>query len=269
MSTKIYHGYKVPRIKTIADAILWWRDLGDKFGAKALKALRSEVGREANRAADLLAAKTQGLLTLRTWPENWAGDNALAIGRHTAERDMENRRIYQLQVTLFCARGVTLCTLHSQGGMATEFFERHSGAVAYPYWDNSDEPEGVTPAQWKQRRKDWEEALVGPDRSGVPANEGLGLQTEDPKLLLWDVCKKKCPREDPRARALALAREEITAQSVAKNKDHRPSDVMEAYKNSATDPKTAKLAAKILAILPAQRSWEELQDIVFPKPNGA
>ena len=61
MSTKIYNGYHLPKLKTVRDVILWWRGLTDKFKPLVIKALAKEVGDTANRAGDVFALLNAGL----------------------------------------------------------------------------------------------------------------------------------------------------------------------------------------------------------------
>lgn len=45
----------------------------------------------------------------------------------------------------------------------------------YGYWDNTDPMEDVTDAQWRLREKHWNKVLVGNDKTGIPAIEGIGI----------------------------------------------------------------------------------------------
>lgn len=49
----------------------------------------------------------------------------------------------------------------------------------YWYWDNSDAPKGMPARAWRQRRHDWERALLNKGH-GVPAMHGLTIDVSDP-----------------------------------------------------------------------------------------
>jgi hypothetical protein len=42
----------------------------------------------------------------------------------------------------------------------------------YGYWNNTDQPKGVSNKEWHQRERDWDEVL--PDSNGVPSMNGFG-----------------------------------------------------------------------------------------------
>ena len=265
MSTKIYHGYHLPKLKTVRDVILWWRGLTDKFKPLVIKALAKEVGDTANRAGDVFALLNAGLT--EGFHQDWAGKDASAIGYATVkERMKSHEHAFQLVVTIFHARGKALCTLHSSG-MSEKFFVENSGAVPFPYWNNTDRPDDMTQAQWNRRAKIWDEALLS--RSGVPKLEGLSLETENPESLLWDVRLKykNLPCGSKAKRALALAREKLTAQRMREKPEEergRLSVWNEEFVKTKTDPETKKLVEEIKAILPAKRSWMDLAAAKFP-----
>ena len=265
MSTKIYNGYHLPKLKTIRDVIQWWRKLSEEFKPMVIKSLAKEVGDAANRAADVLALFEAGLIEI--FYEDWAGKDASAIGYDTLKERGKYQHAHQLVLTIFEARGKTLCTLHSSG-MAEKFFVEKSGAVPFPYWNNSDRPEDMSQRRWNRRAEIWEEALLA--RSGVPKLEGLGLETENPESLLWDVRLKykNLPCGAKAKRALALAREKITAQRMREKPEEcrkRLSVWNEEFLKTKSDPETKELAQKIEAILPSKRAWVNLKQAKFPE----
>ena len=270
MSIKIYHGYQLPNLRTVREVIKWWRDLSDQFKPLAVKALAKEVGAAANRAADVFALLEEELT--EGFHQDWAGKNALAIGYDTVKERMKfHEHDFRLVVTIFQARGKTLCTLHSSG-MAENFFMENSVAVPFPYWNNTDRPDDMTQAQWNRRANIWEEALLG--RSGVPKLEGLGLETESPEGLLWDVRLKykNLPCESKTKRAMSLAREKLTSQRMREKPEEergRLSLWNEEFLKTKADPETKKLSREIEAILPVKRAWADLEHAKFPESTHA
>lgn len=55
-------------------------------------------------------------------------------------------------------------------------FSTIEGVSDYDYWDNVDQPDGVTDAEWKQREDHWDIALGTTD---IPAQEGFGITLYD------------------------------------------------------------------------------------------
>jgi hypothetical protein len=52
----------------------------------------------------------------------------------------------------------------------------------FGYWDNSEGPDDVSEREWDRRREVWDRLLIGPDKSGVPADYGF---TYAPTLKPW------------------------------------------------------------------------------------
>lgn len=50
----------------------------------------------------------------------------------------------------------------------------------YGYWNNTDEPEHVDEGDWETRKREWEKALTGEGRTGIPSMEGFTIDIHDP-----------------------------------------------------------------------------------------
>jgi hypothetical protein len=51
------------------------------------------------------------------------------------------------------------------------------GVTEYGYWNNTDEPEGMSAEEWEARKKKWDELIPPPH---VPAMFGLSIDVSDP-----------------------------------------------------------------------------------------
>lgn len=56
-----------------------------------------------------------------------------------------------------------------------DMFDKMEGIEEYPYWDNSDQPDGMTWEEWKERGVEWDEAIG----TGVPSQNGFGIDIID------------------------------------------------------------------------------------------
>ncbi len=164
--------------------------------------LRGEIQRVERRLrARLLARLAAGIvdrLALEDTPErarivvggllvsedDYDSDNALAAARHQVRahekkikasgyRDPEYDFSCHLQVLPL--RGRLLALLFAEQDAYFTVLRQMAGVSPYPYWDNVDQPRGITRAQWRERGAEWREA-IGP--TGVPAQRGFTITCE-------------------------------------------------------------------------------------------
>lgn len=65
------------------------------------------------------------------------------------------------------------------------------GIKEYGYWNNTDEPEGITLEQWNLREKHWDTVLTGKEKTGIPSVEGLSLTLAQVNQYYYDFTTEK------------------------------------------------------------------------------
>lgn len=179
MSTKIHHGYEITEKNlTLAGA----RELISPF-CKAIKDKSSELVAKslitlAVHAVDSIALGKQPFDSEVNWkdgndPSIWAADvvNTRYKKIYTEfTRDPEFDFDCHLSLIPYGKR--TLALVYAEQGEFWKIWESQPFVKPYPYWNNTDRPEGVTAAEWRARRKAWDEALG----SDTPAMRGFTIE---------------------------------------------------------------------------------------------
>ncbi len=153
MSTKIYNGWLLSEgPATVEGTFTLLKKARKEIGAVRLHALRS-------------------LFSPDEYREKWVKLDA-------AVREADRKRYrdpldFSAEVAIFWARGRLLAISFWEHRGYDDAWKRATGARDYGYWNNTDEPEDVSPEEWEQRRLDWDAALPG---AGVPALSGLCLK---------------------------------------------------------------------------------------------
>lgn len=108
----------------------------------------------------------------------------------------------------------------------------------YPYWNNTDRPDGVSASEWRRRARAWDRAL-GP--AGVPARRGHSFELIGLNLAPPTVEEVVAALPDPATRLRKLAADRLIAQA-------RPKDWPEAValvRRYAGEEGRAELEAEI------------------------
>jgi len=96
-----------------------------------------------------------------------------------------------------------LAMLFTQQKALQELWEKQSWVEPYPYWDNTDPPEGMSYAQWNRRGAEWDRAVWNQD---IPSLSGLTAEcvpTSLPMPKVVDIMDHQ-PTLAQRAKAVAL-----------------------------------------------------------------
>lgn len=198
MSTKIYSGYLLP-VTTLSGLFRWKKRVQTLFEAGCTERISLEIAKRGIRHIDnQLAAPALKLKVIPVKTHSKYIDHAAGIATHSIEEDLKEsmtyclRDDYELSLTVLFAQGKCLAILHNNSKYCTEFFNAHSNARPFPYWDNTDPDPKVSPANWRKRGKIWKDALPG---AGVPDECGLHFKTKDPVMYLRDRSEK--PKFEP------------------------------------------------------------------------
>lgn len=189
MSTKIYSGYILP-VTTIRGLFRWKNRVQTLFEAGCAERLSLELAKRSIHYIDkqLTAEVLKVEYTIPVVHSPYM-THAAELAKHTIESDLEEslshclRDDYEFSLSVLFARGKCLGILHNNSNYCTKFFNAHSNARPFPYWNNSEPDARVTSANWNLREKIWNEALPG---AGVPSECGFHFKTKDPQMYLWD-----------------------------------------------------------------------------------
>lgn len=211
MSTKIYNGRKLKNapknLKEVRDIIFKFKEKAmEYYKNKFYRLLARDVVEIIDNAAifhttdyilphhydDKIMEKLgeQEFASTTVWGavENAVGRRA-EIFKKQRERSGEffEYEFYCHVVIVPCHDEVFLL-LFTEEREIEDMFDAMEEIEEYSYWDNSDQPDGMTWEQWEERGAEWDEALVG----GVPSQDGFGMD------ILADVLYIKVykPRND-------------------------------------------------------------------------
>lgn len=192
MSTKIYNGYCLPEGLTMEGVFQWLRPLKAALRQTVEENWHQTVGRSSLEAFDLQTARTKGMqlggesLGPRSSP--WS---------NARQRWLDDlRECQQAQRWCFVDPEVNLSVFYTPQRLYAlffgtqknlkEVFEKTEGVSEFNYWNNAEQPNGISNKQWEQRGKTWE-ALLGP--TGIPSEESASFQLVGKDHLMF--CRPK------------------------------------------------------------------------------
>jgi hypothetical protein len=89
---------------------------------------------------------------------------------------------FDFEIYLFPAGSKTLCMVNCEQRELLNWFDDLPWVSEYAYWDNSDRDDSVTAAEWRSRKKAWNEVLPG---AGVPSERCLTFKLSPTLPLLF------------------------------------------------------------------------------------
>ena len=78
---------------------------------------------------------------------------------------------FSCSVTILPCHDEVFLLLFTEEREIQDMFDAMEEIEEYPYWNNTDQPEGMTWEEWEVRGEEWNEAIGG----GVPAQEGFDI----------------------------------------------------------------------------------------------
>ena len=78
---------------------------------------------------------------------------------------------FYCNVTILPCNDEVFLLLFTEESEIHDIFDAMEEIEEYPYWDNTDQPEGMTWEEWEVRGKEWDEAIG----DGVPSQNGFGM----------------------------------------------------------------------------------------------
>lgn len=117
------------------------------------------------------------------------------------------------EASFFAVGGGKTLAMALGGKALCDMFAKQIGAVEYGYWDNTEWPEGVTPREWGQSKRDWQKAL-GKSFEPSPSEAGVSLNLGSNNSAQWwfpepEALAERLTRDDfsPPMRAQGIASE--------------------------------------------------------------
>lgn len=109
--------------------------------------------------------------------------------RYTAESNGRTDRVLDYLLSM----RAELCIMPTKDKiLAIPYFNQHGWnekllempwVKEYGYWDNTDQPDDMSDADWEQRKIDWDDALGSEHFSGIPAAAGFTAQLHPPYIM--------------------------------------------------------------------------------------
>lgn len=270
MSTKIYHGYRLP-ITKVRDLFAWQSELRVKFESAMPHLLNLNLSRSAIRNVDLATLhrilpgeKEYVLTTADNYGPNLASETFRRMRDDlTGQGEFKDDYIksqYKLTVTVHYGRKHLLAIVFANSKFARSFWESNSGAVYYGYWDNSDPDPKCSNREWSERKREWDYALPGP---GVPANCGFTLETQEPVYYLHDARRLLPEFPSYWNRAREAARYYLTSLACLRTRQFENiSDYVNAERKIIRSGRVENLASVLMPHLIDIRSWKQVRE--FP-----
>ena len=198
MSTKIYNGRKLKdKPKNLKEV----RDIIYKFKEQAMKHYREKYYNLLAR--DIVQMFDDAFLTNKVFlefPDRFDDKKKVPFSEQSKSRSIWgmvsesvdrkadlSKKSYErmgeyFQYEFYCNITILPChdevflLLYTEDRDVQDMFDAMEEIEEYPYWDNSDQPDGMTWEEWGVRGDEWDEALGGDNPgNGVPSQNGFGI----------------------------------------------------------------------------------------------
>lgn len=177
MSTKIYNGYRLPLMGS-RQLILFLHKLQKDLSRKREQMIHKTV---AQNVATYYDQVTVGYRTpsfdqfIPSYLSHCVGTLRKRAEEVERTRQRDPGADFSFSVTFYPLTDKMLATIYVENNELRQLWEDENCVTDYHYQNQTDQPEDVTDAQWSQREKDWDKALLGKERTGVPAQDGLSF----------------------------------------------------------------------------------------------
>jgi hypothetical protein len=193
MSTKIYNGRK---FKNTPKNLKEVRDIIFKFKEQVVEFYRDKYYRLLAR--DIVHMYDDAMLANKVFlefPHRFEDDKKVPFGEQSitnsiwglvsnavdrkgelSNKSMERMNEYfqyefSCSVTILPCKEEVFILLFTEDTDVQELFDAMEEIEEYPYWNNTDQPEGMTWEEWEIRGEEWDEAIG----NGVPAQNGFDI----------------------------------------------------------------------------------------------
>ena len=158
MSTRIHNGFRLMG-HSFESYLRYVPEIRERLQEKAQSLARQFV---MNYAVMLYDLHQLGIGTHEK-PRSYlgAGFDAYMARHDNIERDHSSDPLmdFTAEVVLFPGNGYLLGVMFIANKELREIWQSQPAWEEFAYWDNSDEPEDISPADWEKRKRLWEEAM--------------------------------------------------------------------------------------------------------------
>lgn len=206
MSTKIYDGYYIAGIETMKEYQIFIREMKESMQPLFQEAFLRHVAQTIENCIDeltlcpeyalrritneygMISEKIEDVLYRRDmiWTDI-AGKEANEQVKQTIAGGLKRERLSHIgwehtkkviedgdlacgcEVVFLEAHEKLLAILYTRNEDIRNVWESHPLVKEYGYWNNTDQPDGITDGEWEKRKEDWDIALPG---AGIPSREG-------------------------------------------------------------------------------------------------
>lgn len=266
MSIKLHHGFRI-HVDTLPEFWKWRERVISNFEIDAKRRLSEQIAADAVFHADNLRILKRWKVPVAPLETRWDQTKIIpAIKAWLAVQLEESqghclRDHYQLDMSILFSGKHTLALVHHDSNVIMDWFAKQPKVEEFPYWDNTDQPKGMSRKAWKARGKIWDRALP----TGVPARDGVHIQSRDPDMFLWERVQDTpfvCPPLQKRAERLARVILEHKAFSgIDIGPDFRLSQIVEISMKLRKHPGKENLIRIIKKDLKPFLHWRNLEKI--------
>lgn len=167
MSTKIYNGFKF-NTKSITDIIEQLYNLKKEVKDIVRNDMKEMINdklvlfhdyQKLNKTFTMFDYNSDCFIEVKTKDEM---KKIIKMGFKTMscslEQDMNGFDDYKFEISIFQIKNAILGCPFVNASCLRDIIKEQSFYIEYGYWNNSDEPEGMSKREWNKREKDWEEA---------------------------------------------------------------------------------------------------------------
>jgi len=228
MSTKIHNGYKLPGM-SVTDL----NEVCMELRQQAVRTIRDlasvQIATTATYIMDLLALQKWNVLLAKDGPYKSlksgqgcgsALESAYSYVREAIRKETKSdlrandTYDFRFSFTVHPVPGCMLACLFVGRDELKKIFEDHMAVEPYPFWDNTDPPEGMDYEAWRERGREWDSAIMdesrGPEFYGIPSMNGLVCEIlAEPWSYIWPdealvaMIREKRPSFERRVNGLA------------------------------------------------------------------
>src|ERR1019366_7183698 len=188
MSTKIYNGYMLPNTSAFElNKIV--NSLRVKVVNEAKRQITKVIGKQVAFIMDSIALDKNFEDKIKEYYDvagkNIRGihfSNTMGVYRFVTEMiQYKNKQIqitqernpyydFSFSLSVLPLKNKTLCIAYCDNVEMLKIIDNDSKFSEYGYWDNTDQPDGVSNREWRQRYNDWKKAL---NDFGAPSDNGM------------------------------------------------------------------------------------------------
>ena len=192
MSTKIYNGYIVEGVRTLAQLSSFVAEVRQNIRTVQQDLFRGLIAEHAIDAYDLLCLGEQAFpaKTSEDAPEYRDSMTVFSAARRRVEHEVADaakssnrdpKYDLDFSVCFVMAGQECLALLYTQPSALTRAWEALPQVKEFGYWNNTDRPDSVSPKEWNRRKRLWDQAL---GEVGIPADVGVSFELASDRLRI-------------------------------------------------------------------------------------